>query len=201
MPSDESVWFLTQNKDKFREARSILAPHKILIRQLNRPKLEIQDSKPENIAKFALETAVKRYRRLLVVEDSGLFVEVLSGFPGPFSSYVLETIGLGGVLDLLARSRKRTAYFQSSVAIGSPFLPTRVFTGRVRGKISRKILGRGGFGYDPIFIPDGSRRTFGQSSDAFKNRNSHRARAFLKFAGWYRKFSGRYDSRSKRALK
>src|SRR5438093_11858528 len=82
-------------------------------------KVEIQDPRPENIARFALESALKNNERLIVVEDSGLFIEGLSGFPGPYSSFVYETIGLKGILSLLRSSRNRRAYFQSSVAAGS----------------------------------------------------------------------------------
>jgi len=150
-------------------------------------KVEIQDPRPENIARFALESALKNNKRLIVVEDSGLFIEGLSGFPGPYSSFVYATIGLKGILSLLRSSRNRRAYFQSSVAAGSPSLEPQLFTGTVKGRISRCILGKTGFGYDPIFIPEGSRKTFGQTTWSFKNRNSHRAAAFQKFAEWFRR--------------
>jgi XTP/dITP diphosphohydrolase len=186
LPSDDSLWFLTQNPHKYREARAILASQSILIRQLSQRKTEVQGSNPEEIAKFALEIALKRNKKRILVEDSGLFVEDLDGFPGPYSSYVLGTIGLKGVLALMKNRTDRRAYFQASVAYGSPDHKPRVFTGKVAGRISQSILGETGFGYDPIFIPDGSKETFGQSTQAFKNARSHRAKAFLKFAEWFR---------------
>ena len=185
------VWFLTENSHKFREACAILAPSGIPIRQLSRKKVELQDSNPEKIARFALETAIEQYKRLILVEDSGLFIDELNGFPGPFASFTLETIGLAGILELLRRSRRRSAYYQSSIVLGSPSISPRVFTGRVKGRISNRILGSGGFGYDPIFVPNGSKMTFGQSSDDFKNRTSHRARAFARMARWYNLRYGR----------
>jgi XTP/dITP diphosphohydrolase len=197
-----TVWFITENANKFREARSILGPKGILIRQLRQAKVELQDASLERIARFAVETASVNRPGLLLVEDSGLFIEALGGFPGPFSSYVYETIGLKGILGLLA-GRKRGAYFQSSIAVASAKLPPRVFTGIVRGSVSRKIIGTSGFGYDPIFVPDGFKETFGQYDEDFKNRNSHRARAFLKFGKWYkRSWIGKSSVRTqKRALK
>jgi XTP/dITP diphosphohydrolase len=180
------VWFMTENPHKFREVRSILGTQGIRIRQLKRAKVELQDSSLERIARHSIKTASVDHPGLLLVEDSGLFIDALGGFPGPFSSYVYETIGLKGILGLM-EGRKRSAYFQTSVAVGSSSHPIRTFTGKVRGSISRKIIGSGGFGYDPIFIPEGSRETFGQSTAEFKNRNSHRARAFLKFAKWYKR--------------
>lgn len=175
---------MTKNQEKFREAKSILGSQGIKIRQLRRAKVEIQDSSIEKIARQAVESASVDHPELLLVEDSGLFIDALRGFPGPFSSYVYKTIGLKGILGLL-EGRRRSAYFQTSIAVGSASLQPRTFTGTVRGSISRKIVGSGGFGYDPIFIPEGFRETFGQTSREFKNNHSHRAKAFLKFAKWY----------------
>ena len=180
------VWFMTENQEKFREAKSILDSQGIKIRQLKRAKVEIQDRSIEKIARHAIKTALVHDSELLLVEDSGLFIDALRGFPGPFSSYVYETIGLDGILELLD-GRRRSAYFQTSIAVGSASLQPRTFTGTVRGSISRKIVGSAGFGYDPIFIPKGFSETFGQTSREFKNKHSHRAKAFLKFAKWYKR--------------
>ena len=204
MRSDRNtVWFMTQNPDKFREARSILDGQGIQIRQLRQAKVEVQDSSLETIARFAVKAASVNRTGLLVVEDSGLFIEALNGFPGPFSSYVYKTIGLNGILSLMHDQRKRNAYFQTSIAVASINVSPRVFTGTVRGSVSRQIRGTAGFGYDPIFIPEGFRETFGQTRADFKNKTSHRARAFLKFANWYnRSRTGRHRVRThKRALK
>ena len=204
MRSDKNtVWFMTENPDKFREARSILDGQGIRIRQLKRAKVEIQDSSLEKIARHAIKTASVNDLGLLLVEDSGLFIDALRGFPGPFSSYVYKTIGLNGILGLMHGQRKRNAYFQTSIAVASAKVPPRVFTGIVRGSVSREIRGTAGFGYDPIFIPEGFRETFGQTKAEFKNKTSHRARAFLKFANWYnRSRTGRHRVRThKRALK
>jgi XTP/dITP diphosphohydrolase len=186
LPSDnKTVWFLTENDHKFREANSILAPFGLRIERLNHAKIELQDPRPENIARFALISALKDHRKPTIVEDSGLFIEPLGGFPGPYSSFVYYTIGLQGILDLMRRYKTRKAYFQSTVAFGSPSIKPRLFTGKVRGRISNRIVGRTGFGYDPIFIPEASTRTFGQTSQSFKNMKSHRARAFQSFARWF----------------
>lgn len=198
----QPVWFMTENQEKFREAKSILEAQGIQIRQFKRAKVEIQDSSLEKIARHAIRAASVDNPRLLLVEDSGLFIDALGGFPGPFSSYVYKTIGLKGILGLL-EGRRRSAFFQTSIAVGSASLQPRTFTGIVRGSISQEIAGSAGFGYDPIFVPDGFGETFGQTSEDFKNKNSHRARAFLKFAKWYKQsLIGKSQVRShKRALK
>src|SRR5436853_2532517 len=194
---------MTENPDKFREARSILDSQGIQIRQLKRAKVEIQDSSLEKIARHAIKTASVDRRGLLLVEDSGLFIDALRGFPGPFSSYVYKTIGLKGILSLMHDQRKRNAYFQTSIAVASANVSPMVFTGTVRGSVSREIRGNSGFGYDPIFIPEGFKATFGQTKADFKNKTSHRAKAFLQFANWYnRSQTGRHRVRThKRALK
>ena len=204
LPSgDKIVWFLTGNTNKFLEARSILTPFGIRVRHLRISKVEIQNPRLENIARFALKEALKVQRRPIVVEDSGLFIESVGGFPGPYSSFVYKTVGLEGILKVLDNHRDRKAYFQSTVAYGSPWISPRVFSGRVKGRIARTILGSSGFGFDPIFIPNGYNTTFGQTSQEFKNAKSHRARAFHSFASWFRTSSnGIVKNRGgKRALK
>lgn len=188
MPSgSRTVWFMTENPGKFREASSILESRGIRIRQLRRSKLEIQDERLEKIATYALKKALEHHPGPMLVEDSGLFIEALRGFPGPFSSHALQTIGLNGILHLLGNSSRRKAYFRSAVAFGSNMGELRTFTGVIKGTISREILGSNGFGFDPIFLPDGSTLSFGQADDSFKNSHSHRAKALLKFASWYRR--------------
>ncbi len=149
-----------------------------------RHKTEIQSRNLASIAKFAAEKIALKEARKVIVEDSGLFVESLGGFPGPFSSYALKTIGLEGVLRLMRRFPNRDAYFQAAVALSSPGLSSVMFTGYVYGRISEKIRGTEGFGYDPIFIRNGATRTFAQMGDDYKNRYSHRAVAFGKLARW-----------------
>src|SRR5258708_17701090 len=129
---------MTENSDKFREAKSILDTQGIRIRQLKRAKVEVQDASLEKIARFAVKTAPINPPGLLLVEDSGLFINALGGFPGPFSSYVYKTIGLKGILGLM-QGKGRSAYFQSSIAVGSTDLRPRIFTGLVRGYEYRKI--------------------------------------------------------------
>jgi XTP/dITP diphosphohydrolase len=177
------VWFLTENRHKLEEARSILAPFEISIRPLRGSKVEIQSPRLETIARYAVKQAIGNHAGLVIVEDSGLFIDALGGFPGPFSSYVYSTIGLRGVLSLLGP--RRGAFFQCSVAVGARKISPKVFTGILKGRISSRISGQGGFGYDPIFIPENSTKTFGENSKEFKNEYSHRAVAFRKFAAWF----------------
>jgi len=185
-PSDKRrLWFVTQNRHKYQEARRTLDPFGIRIRMLASPKTEIQSTNLGEIAKFAAEEAARKHNRTVAVEDSGLFVKALNGFPGPFSSYVHATIGVGGLLRLMSRQTRREAYFQASLALASPRDSSQEFSGKVHGTISHKPAGKQGFGFDPIFIPSGARKTFAQGGTEFKARYSHRAIAFRKLALWY----------------
>ncbi len=176
---------MTQNRHKYREAGRTLDPFGIKIRMLASSKTEIQSTNLGEIAKFAAEEAAKKHNRTVLVEDSGLFVKTLNGFPGPFSSYVYATIGVGGLLRLMNEQRRREAHFQASLAFASPWDSSQEFSGKVDGTISHKPTGKQGFGFDPIFIPRGARKTFAQGGTEYKDKYSHRAIAFRKLALWY----------------
>jgi dITPase (EC 3.6.1.-) len=180
------VFFVTGNKGKFLEASSILREYGIEL-QLDtiHEKLEIQSENLEDIVSHALkhvcEGSIHDY---FVVEDDGLFINALNGFPGPYSSYVYKTIGVTGVLKLMSDVDDRSAYFKSVVGVCGPSGITRLFTGVVRGSISREPRGSGGFGFDPIFIPSGYDRTFAELGIEVKNKLSHRAKAFRALGEW-----------------
>ncbi len=183
------VFFVTGNVHKFNEARRILAEFNVSVAMLNVDAIEIQDDILENIAKYSAMDAAKETGLPIFVEDAGLFVDALHGFPGPYSAYVYHTIGTKGILKLMQNEHKRDAQFQSVVAFCNAQDPseTRFFEGEVKGRITYQERGKQGFGYDPIFQPYGRNdRTFAEMTTHEKNRYSHRAQALRKFAKWYR---------------
>jgi len=148
--------------------------------------VEIQDDTTENIAKASARDAVKNSGLPIFVEDAGIFVWALNGFPGPYSSYAYRTVGTKGILKLMKNVKNRDAYFQAVIAFSSPEEEPICFIGKVKGKVSLKERGTSGFGYDPIFEPsEGDGRTFAEMSTEDKNRLSHRAVALRKFGEWY----------------
>jgi XTP/dITP diphosphohydrolase len=180
------AYFVTSNIDKFQEARHVLSKYKIAAAMLRVEAVEIQDDNAENIAKASALDAVRNSGLPIFVEDAGIFIEALKGFPGPYSSYVYRTIGTSGILKLMKNLKNRDAYFQAVIAFSSPEEPPTCFTGKIKGKISSKERGTSGFGYDPIFEPSkGDGRTFAEMTTEEKNQRSHRAEALRKFAGWY----------------
>jgi XTP/dITP diphosphohydrolase len=185
-PRGRVAFFVTSNVHKFNEARRVFAEYKVAVALLNIKALEIQDNNLESIAKASAVDAAEKCSLPVIVEDAGLFIEALGGFPGPYSSYVHQTIGNRGILQLMENVEKRDAYFHSVVAFCSPEEPPKCFHGKVRGKISQEERGSLGFGFDPIFMPLGGRgKTFAEMSTTEKNRYSHRARALRRFARWY----------------
>ena len=182
------VLFVTGNQNKVTEASDILSPLGFVIEQLliegQAPDLiEPQAEGIEEVAKSKLEQAVSLTmgtefeNEALLVEDSGLFIDSLSGFPGPYSSFVQETIGLSGVLSLMSGETDRSAEFRAVAAVSFQG-NILISTGICRGVISENISGDYGFGYDPIFIPEESNgRTCAQLSSLEKSAISHRGLA------------------------
>jgi XTP/dITP diphosphohydrolase len=185
-PRGKVAYFVTSNIHKFQEARRILSEYKIATAKLKVEAVEIQDDSLENIAKYSIQDAIKNCGLPVFVEDAGLFVEALDGFPGPYSKYVYNTVGLKGILKLMKNLTNRSAYFMSVIAFGSPDMQPVCFVGKVEGTISLEMRGTYGFGYDPIFVPsDGDGRTFAEMTTTEKNAFSHRGEALRKFAEWY----------------
>ncbi len=178
MSSD--VLFASSNKNKFNEAKKILANYGINLSFFKINLKEIQAESIKHIAALKVKDAYRQCQKPVIVEDAGLFIDSLKGFPGPFSSYVLKTIGNSGLLRLVRTNRK--AHFQSVIAYCDNKNGVVLFEAKVKGKISKNTLGSG-WGFDPIFIPTGETKTFAMISN--KNEISHRYKALTKFSKWF----------------
>jgi len=177
---------VTSNPGKAREFENIFSEYKLSFRiePIKTPEIQAMD-----LRIIAEESAIYAYdilREPVLVEDAGLFINALNGFPGPFSSYAYKTIGIKGMLKLMENVEDRRARFLSVIAFYTPMIGgVKIFTGEVEGYIAMEPRGSGGFGFDPIFIPaEGDGRTFAEQSIEEKNKLSHRARATKKFAEW-----------------
>ena len=189
MSSPISILFLTSNRHKAAEAQTILKPFGVRIISKPAKGIEIQSDSIEEVARVCAVFAYKRFRRPLLVEDSGLFIDSLNGFPGVYSRAVYDQVGCAGILRLLAQERRRSARFVCALAYADS-KGVRLFKGIVRGKIAlRKSFGAG-FGYDPIFIPMGYSKPFSKVPQ-IKSTLSHRAMAFESFGRFMVKKSKR----------
>ncbi|MEM1858138.1 MAG: XTP/dITP diphosphatase [Desulfurococcaceae archaeon] len=170
------ICVVTSNKHKFEEILEVAKEYSVELEMCEGFKLELQ---ADNIEDVVLKSAMLAHillNRPVLVEDAGLFIEALNGFPGPYSSYVYRTIGIDGILKLLNGVENRKACFKSAVTLVHD---KGVFTstGEVCGVIPSTPRGSGGFGFDPIFVPSGETRTFAEMSIREKNLYSHRAKA------------------------
>jgi XTP/dITP diphosphohydrolase len=173
--------FVTTNPGKVREAEEYL--HGLYdVEQLDYDYTEIQsDDLADIAARGAREAFDARDDDVpVIVDDAGLFVKAVGGFPGPYSSYVEDTLGVERVWRVGADLEDRRAAFRCTVAFTDGDT-TETFSGAVQGRIVAP-RGDGGFGYDPIFEHDGE--TFAEMDTEEKNALSHRGRALAKLADW-----------------
>ncbi|ADV65624.1 RdgB/HAM1 family non-canonical purine NTP pyrophosphatase [Desulfurococcus mucosus] len=168
---------LSGNKHKYAEIAEVAGRYGVKVTPLEGFKVEIQD---DDLSRIALTAALIGYSILgkpVLVEDAGLFIKALNGFPGPYSSYVFKTLGVHGILKLMEGVAERDACFKS-VAVAVVDGNVVKGYGEVCGYITVEPKGSRGFGFDPIFTPrDQPGRTFAEMDVAEKNKYSHRAKA------------------------
>jgi len=173
--------FVTTNADKVAEAAAHLRDV-ATVEQFDYDYAEIQS---DDLAAIAERGALESFEAAggeapVIVDDTGLFVRGLGGFPGPYAAYVEYTLGVERVWELAKPLDDRRAAFRCVIAYADAD-GVETFTGAVNGTVVAP-RGEGGFGYDPIFEYDGS--TFAEMTIEEKNAFSHRARALSKLADW-----------------
>jgi len=167
------IYFATSNPNKVKEVQEILEEVEHFPFDHN----EIRSDDAEEIAREAVEAAYSKLKKPVFVEDSGLFIEGLKGFPGTYSGWVQKKIGSKGILKLMNGIKNRNAEFRCSIAYIDEN-GIKIITERCKGEISLEERGKSGFGYDPIFIPEGNERTFAESIE-LKTKLSHRYKAII----------------------
>jgi len=180
MPKSYNVLFASSNIHKYEEAKKILSEFGINLEFFQTDLIEIQSDSLSEIALKKVLDAYGKCKKPVIVEDDGLFINSLSGFPGPFSSYVFKTIGNNGILKLIGINR--TAQFRAVIAFCDSNKKPVFFESTVFGEVSKNIQD-GGWGYDPIFIPENQTKTYAELDD--KNKLSHRYKALKQFASWF----------------
>lgn len=166
--------FVTSNPDKWREAQRILGG------AIERVELELAELQAESAASVALAKAQAAFAALgrpVIVEDAGVELLGLGGFPGPFIKYWEKLGGLGSICRAADGLGDRRARAVCALGICSE-AGSYVVQGTVEGTLSPEPRGTGGFGWDAIFIPEGDTRTFAEMTAAEKDARSHRRRAW-----------------------
>ena len=208
MPESYDVLFVSSNVHKYEEAYEILSvpnTNPNIRLKLGFFQTDLEEIQDDSLLIIAAQKALDAYRKCkepVIVEDDGLFIDSLSGFPGQFSSYVFKTIGNKGILKLMGRDIQasvkdaagirpegRDAQFVAIIAFCDSNLKPWLFSSSIDGTISPKIKGKG-WGYDPIFIPEAQGgRTYAQLAEKnLKNKAyvSHRTESLRKFADWFK---------------
>lgn len=189
--------FATNNKHKLEEVRAIIGD-RVEILSLN--DIDCHDDIPETADTLQGNALIKaryiheKYNVDCFADDTGLEVEALDGAPGVYSArYAGEECdsqaNMHKLLENLTGENNRNAQFRTVIALiikGEE----KLFNGIVKGEISREKMGNSGFGYDPIFIPEGFSQSFAQMSSEMKNSISHRYRATEQLSNYLKE---RYD--------
>ncbi len=185
----KNLVFASNNAHKLSEVKAILEPEYKII---SLDELKCYDEIPETATTLEGNAFIKarfvfeKFGLDCFADDTGLEVEALNGEPGVYSArYAGENNdakkNMNKVLDLMGNSANRKACFRTVIALIQAG-KTIFFEGKIEGNISLKPSGNSGFGYDPIFIPEGYNRSFAELSSAEKNLISHRALAVKKLA-------------------
>ncbi|MGH7175520.1 MAG: non-canonical purine NTP pyrophosphatase [Minisyncoccia bacterium] len=159
------IYFITGNKGKFAEVKAVLGD---AIEQLDLNLPEIQGTDPHEIVGEKLREAQKHQAGEFIVEDTSVSLEGMNGLPGPLIKWFLTTIGIAGVVKLAEifgdRASARSIIGHVDAAGNIAF-----YEGEVQGRIV-PARGTGGFGWDPIFLPNDFDKTFGEMAPEEKNQ-------------------------------
>ncbi len=180
------IYFITGNSYKYNEIQKLFDTERLNFRLIQKDlnPIEIQADNLYEVALFKLNSIKETLEGSYFIEDAGFFIDKpLNGFPGVWSKYVFKTIGNIGILKLIDNFEETEAHFESIIAFYfQPQDKVLTFQGIVKGKVSKEIRGKGGFGFDPIFIPNEyPNKTFAELSTEEKNEISHRGKAWIKF--------------------
>jgi XTP/dITP diphosphohydrolase len=182
----EKLCFVTGNPMKFSEARKILSGFGIEVEQKELDIDEIQDRDAERVSRLKAKIAYGLLKRPLFVEDTGLYIKSMNGYPGTLIKHFLGSIGTEGIVQYLnGKDRSAEAVMVLSYCDAKGKLHT--FEGRARGRISEHVAKGYEFAWDRIFIPEGTDKTFSELGESEKNRISQRRKALEKFAAWLKK--------------
>ncbi|MDQ6860349.1 MAG: RdgB/HAM1 family non-canonical purine NTP pyrophosphatase [Verrucomicrobiota bacterium] len=190
--------FATRNAHKTRELAELLGSGFTITDASAHDGLPLVEETGTTFAENAVLKAATISRivpGLVVADDSGLEVDSLGGAPGVYSARfageaATDSENIAKLLRELRGSTARAAQFCCVLALVREGETLAMFTGVVRGRIAEAPFGVDGFGYDPVFIPDGHEQTFAELGAAVKNSLSHRARAVAGLQAWFNKKGG-----------
>ena len=184
----KQIVFFSNNKNKILEVSNLFLKSKFKILSLNNFNKIISPEETgetfEENAKIKSLYGFKKFNHMCFADDSGICIEALNGKPGINSKSYLNKKNKEDVFNFIINEtnnkKNYNAFFQTTICLSQNKNDHIFFTGKIQGKISNKIIGNNGFGYDPIFIPQGFKKTFSEMSIKEKNNISHRGIALRK---------------------
>lgn len=176
----------TGNEEKINDFTNALKGSGLNFEIVRGEKPELRSDDPCEIARTAAKALCERIRKPVVVEDSGLFIEALRDYPGTCTAYIFKRIGLNGILKLMKGVKNRKALYKSAVGYCEPGEEPLCFYGEEEGRIAERVRGKNGWGHDPIFIPKGKSRTYGEIKkpgdvNLFRRRAIEKLAVFLQY--------------------
>ena len=159
------IIYVTGNKFKIELAKNILEPLGIEVEQKKIYCPEIQDDKIEKVSQFSAKYSANELNCAVIKNDSGLCIDALNGFPGPYTAYCEDTITEDGILKLMEGKTNRNANFLEVITYCEPGSEPISFVSNNFGTISDKKIGEFGWSYDRIFIPKGQTKTLAEICD------------------------------------
>lgn len=178
--------FVTGNEGKAREVRDALQRTDVTVQREDIDLIEIDAPDVGDVAEQKARDASRAMDGAgpVMVDDTGLYIPALNGFPGSHAGYVYKRLGCAGILRLMEREEDRSATFRTVIAVHLPDQDRVVrLEGSCTGTITDEERGTAGFGYDPVFVPDGHDRTFAEDMK-HKEAVSHRSEAIEKLVAW-----------------
>lgn len=175
----QKLYFITGNEHKFKEVKEMLPT----VEQLDIDLPEIQDLDPQEIIKEKLLEAKKHHNGMFIVEDTGLYINSMNGFPGPLVKWVLKAVDRIGLARIANTFGNGEATAKTVIGFIDENDEVFYFEGTVEGKIVEP-RGDSGFGWDPVFIPDGYDKTFAELGSEVKNKISMRKNAVEKLKNY-----------------
>jgi inosine triphosphate pyrophosphatase len=169
------IKFITGNVNKFAEVKAVLTD----LEQLDIDLPEIQSLDPQEIVEFKLKTALEHVPGDIIIEDTSLYIEGLHGLPGPFIKWFMKAMGREGLAKNVLATGNDRAEARTIIGYADSNGQTSYFEGVVTGRIVMP-MGETSFGWDPIFMPDGSELTFAEMGIEEKNKISMRQEAAQK---------------------
>jgi len=159
------ITLVTGNWAKVMQAKEVLEPIGIEVDNIKLDTPELQLDTVEEVAKYSAKWASEELKCNVVKNDTGIVIDALKGFPGPYTHYVQDTLGEAGVLKLLKGEENRKARFVQALAFCEYGKEPVVFTSITEGTIAKRKSGKYGWCWDFIFIPDGKAKTLGSFKD------------------------------------